>query len=120
MRKEWLLLVFAVCFEVGWVVGLKHATSVLEWGATVVAIVISFGMLIRATSKLPVGSAYAVFVGLGTVGTVILDIVLFGEPFRWSVLLLILLLLAGVAGLKLKTPDGDEGDDKEQVKEVVS
>ncbi|MFC4355430.1 DMT family transporter [Chryseomicrobium palamuruense] len=101
--KEWGLLIVAAIFEVGWVIGLKHASSVVEWGWTVVAILISFGLLIRSGKYLPVGTAYAVFVGLGTVGTVIMDTVLFGQPLGWAQVVLIGLLLAGIIGLKQTT-----------------
>ncbi|MDO1831557.1 SMR family transporter, partial [Escherichia coli] len=70
--KEWGLLIIAAVFEVGWVIGLKHSESFGEWALTVVAIVISFSLLIRSGRYLPVGTAYAVFVGLGTVGTVLI------------------------------------------------
>ncbi|MNP57937.1 Multidrug resistance protein YkkC [compost metagenome] len=63
----------------------------------------SMYLLILATKKLPVGTAYAVFTGIGTAGTVIAEMVLFGEPFRIIKLLLILLLLSGVIGLKIVT-----------------
>lgn len=106
--KEWGLLIVAAIFEVGWVIGLKHASSAVEWGWTVVAILISFGLLIRSGKYLPVGTAYAVFVGLGTVGTVIMDTVLFGQPLGWTQVALIGLLLAGIIGLK-QTTKGAEG-----------
>lgn len=101
--KEWSLLIVAAVFEVGWVIGLKHAGSFGEWGLTVVAIVISFGLLIRSGKYLPVGTAYAVFVGLGTVGTVLMDTALFGQPLGWMQIGLIGLLLAGIIGLKQTT-----------------
>lgn len=102
-NKEWLLVFIAVVFEVGWVVGLKHAAAVFEWVATIVAIAVSFGLLIRAGKRLPIGTVYAVFVGLGTAGTVIIDALIFAEPLRLSVVLLIVLLLTGVLGLKVTT-----------------
>ncbi len=102
-NQEWILVFVAAIFEIGWVVGLKYATTTLEWVATIIAIVISFGLLIRAGQRLPVGTVYAVFVGMGTVGTVILDTLLFAEPLRLSVLLFIALLLTGVIGLKITT-----------------
>ncbi|WP_088104509.1 DMT family transporter [Halalkalibacter urbisdiaboli] len=103
MRKDWLLVMFAACFEVGWVVGLKHASSFIEWTLTGAAIILSFILLIRSGERLPVGTVYAVFAGLGTAGTVIVDIVVFSQPFRWSVIALISLLLVGVIGLKMVT-----------------
>jgi len=107
LNKKWVQVVIAAFFEVGWVIGLKHATSELEWGLTVVAIIVSFYLMINASSKLPVGTVYAVFVGLGTVGTVFADILLFGQPIVPLKMILIILLLAGVIGLKVLTPTED-------------
>ncbi|WP_421378257.1 DMT family transporter [Bacillus salacetis] len=109
MNKDWIKVFIAALFEVFWVIGLKHADDFLTWSGTLVSIFISFYVMIMAGQRLPVGTVYAVFVGLGTAGTVISDIVFFGEPFKVSKILLILLLLAGVIGLKLVT--------KEKVKE---
>ncbi|QSF46330.1 MULTISPECIES: DMT family transporter [Paenibacillus] len=112
--KAWLQIAGAACFEVAWVIGLKHASAPWEWGITVLAILISFYVLISASRTLPAGTVYAVFVGLGTTGTVLADMLWFGEPFRMLKVVLIILLLAGVIGLKLTTSDGP----KEQIKEV--
>ena len=111
--KYWLLVVVAAVFEVGWVIGLKHAATPLEWFGTVIAIIVSFGILIYASGVLPVGTVYAVFVGLGTFGTVISDMVLFGSPVEPLKILFIFTLLAGVIMLKLATPD-DSGRGGEQ------
>lgn len=100
---EWMMVVVAAVFEVGWVIGLKYAATTGEWAMTVTAIIVSFGLLIRAGRRLPVGTVYAVFVGLGTAGTVTMDIMLFGEPLRLSVLFFLALLLAGIIGLKAAT-----------------
>lgn len=99
----WLVLVLAAGFEVGWVVGLKYATTMLEWSATVIAIIISFVLLIWTGRQLAVGTAYAVFVGLGTVGTALVDQVIFLQPMNLPTLLFIGLLLIGVVGLKMTT-----------------
>ncbi|WEK55979.1 MAG: SMR family transporter [Candidatus Cohnella colombiensis] len=101
MNKTWLNVVIASLFEVGWVIGLKHASTALEWAGTLVAIVVSFYTMIMASRKLPVGTVYAVFVGLGTVGTVISDIVWFDAPVQFAKIALIGLLLLGVIGLKI-------------------
>ena len=106
--KYWLLVIMAACFEVGWVIGLKHAASTMEWALTIICIIVSFGVLIYAGRFIPVGTVYAVFVGLGTVGTVVMDMVLFGAPIRPLVLVFIATLLLGVIGLKLATPDEKE------------
>jgi paired small multidrug resistance pump len=95
------LVVIAAVFEVGWVIGLKHADSVVEWGGTLIAIIISFYLLIMAGRDLVVGTAYAVFVGLGTAGTVLAEIILFDAPVISAKLALIALLLSGVISLKM-------------------
>ena len=103
MNKTWLMVVTAACFEVGWVIGLKHAASVWEWIGTAIAIYFSFYFMIRASQSLPVGTVYAVFVGLGTAGTVTAEIILFDAAVDWVKLTLIGLLLLGVIGLKLQS-----------------
>lgn len=113
MGKNWLLVVVAAVFEVMWVAGLKHADSFGTWTITVIAILISFGVLIYSGRKLPTSTVYAVFVGLGTAGTVISEMVLFGEPFSWAKVGLILLLLVGILGLKLVTHENDDRHSKE-------
>lgn len=95
------MVVIAAVFEVGWVIGLKHADSVVEWGGTLIAIIISFYLLIMAGRDLVVGTAYAVFVGLGTAGTVLAEIILFDAPVISAKLALIALLLSGVISLKM-------------------
>ena len=105
MNTKWIKVFIAAFFEVFWVIGLKHADDFWTWTGTIIAIIISFYLMIMAGRKLPVGTVYAVFVGLGTAGTVFSEIIFFGEPFKVAKVLLILLLLAGVIGLKLVTKD---------------
>lgn len=105
MGKHWLLVVAAAVFEVAWVTGLKHADSFLAWSGTALAIVVSFAVLVYSGKKLPTSTVYAVFVGLGTAGTVICEMVWYGEPFSWAKIGWIALLLAGIIGLKLGTPE---------------
>lgn len=105
MNKEWLKVFIAAFFEVFWVIGLKHADSFLEWSGTIICIAVSFYLMIMAGKNLPVGTVYAVFVGLGTAGTVFSEFFFFGEPFNAIKVVLILVLLAGVIGLKLVTKD---------------
>lgn len=106
-NRAWLSIAGAACLEVVWVIGLKHASAPWEWLVTGMALLVSFYTLVAASSKLPAGTVYAVFVGLGTAGTVLMDMIWFGEPFKLLKLVLILVLLAGVIGLKLVT--GDSG-----------
>jgi len=108
VNSNWIKVFVAAFFEVFWVIGLKHADGFWTWTGTVVSIIISFYLMIDAGKKLPVGTVYAVFVGMGTAGTIFSEIIFFGEPFKWSKMLLILLLLAGVMGLKLVTKDKDK------------
>ncbi|MEW9670006.1 multidrug efflux SMR transporter [Ammoniphilus sp. 3BR4] len=108
MDRDWIFVVLAGFFEFIWVTGLKHSNTLWEWIGTIAAIYISFYVLIRASKRLPVGTVYAVFTGIGTAGTVLIEVIFFGEPFSWLKLLLILLLLSGVFGLKVVTKERDE------------
>lgn len=112
MNKNWTVVFIAAFFEVLWVIGLKHAYNLWTWMGTAVAIYISFYYMIMAGRKLPVGTVYAVFVGMGTAGTVLSDIIFFGEPFNLGKMILIMVLLTGVIGLKLVTQEEvEEGAD---------
>ena len=108
MNKEWMKVFIAAFFEVFWVIGLKHADDLWAWIGTAVAIAVSFYLMIMAGEKLPVGTVYAVFVGLGTAGTVVADVLLFGQEFSIAKIGLIALLLLGVVGLKLVTKEQGE------------
>ena len=102
----WVLLVIAGLFEVGWAIGLKYTegfTRPLPTALTVVSMVISLGLLGLALRDLPVGTAYAVWTGVGAVGTALLGIALFGDPATLPRLACIGLIVAGIAGLKLVT-----------------
>jgi quaternary ammonium compound-resistance protein SugE len=100
----WLILIVAGLFEVAWAAGLKYTegfTRLVPSVATGIAIVISMGLLGVAVRTLPLGTAYAVWTGIGTVGTAILGIVLFREPANAARLFCIVLIVVGIAGLKL-------------------
>ena len=105
MNRYWLMIVVAAFFEVMWVIRLKYADQIWSWIVTIIAIILIFYLLIASGKKLPVGSAYAVFVGLGTAGTVITEILFFNEPVDYSKLILIAILLAGVIELKMVTEE---------------
>ena len=103
----WVILVIAGLFEVGWAVGLKYTegfTKLWPTAWTVLAMIISLWLLGVAMKSLPVGTAYSVWVGVGAVGTVILGIVLLGEPANTARLISVALIIAGIIGLKLATP----------------
>jgi quaternary ammonium compound-resistance protein SugE len=94
-------------FEVGWAIGLKYTEGFTRpWptAATIAAMVISLGLLGEAMKTLPVGTSYAVWVGVGAVGTAILGIVLLGESASAGRLVSLGLIVAGIVGLKLATP----------------
>ncbi|GAE93421.1 quaternary ammonium compound-resistance protein SugE [Gracilibacillus boraciitolerans JCM 21714] len=108
MLNQWIKIVVAAVFEVLWVIGLKHADQSLEWIGTILAIFISFYFLIMAGNKIAVGTVYAVFVGLGTTGTVITGVLFFHEEISFIKVALIFLLLIGVIGLKLSSDQKEE------------
>ena len=101
---HWFLLVLAGLFEVGWAIGLKSShgfTRLWPSVATLVLMSLSFFLLATALKPLPIGTAYAVWTGIGAVGTALLGIILFGESASPARLACIGLILAGIAGLKL-------------------
>jgi len=103
----WLILIVAGLFEIGWAIGLKYTEGFTRlWPSvfTGTSMVVSVVLLGIAMKSLPVGTSYAVWVGVGAVGTAILGIVLFGESANAGRLLSLALIVAGIVGLKLATP----------------
>ena len=99
-----IILFFAGLFEVGWAVGLKYTegfTRPLPTTLTVGAMVISLGLLGLAMKDLPLGTAYAIWTGVGAIGTVIAGIILFGESMALFRLASVALIIAGLVGLKI-------------------
>ena len=95
----WVILFVAGMFEVGWAIGLKYTDGFTRlWPTvwTVLAMVISLWLLGIAMKSLPVGTAYSVWVGVGAVGTVILGIVLLGDPLNAARLISVALIIAGI------------------------
>lgn len=104
---NWIILILAGIFEIGWAVGLKYTagfTRLWPTVGTVLAMVMSLGLLGIAMKSLPVGTAYAIWVGVGAIGTATLGMVLLGEPANAGRLLSLALILAGLVGLKMATP----------------
>lgn len=100
----WLVLVFAGLFEVGWAIGLKWTDGFSRlWPSlfTAASMIVSLGLLGLALKELPLGTAYAVWTGIGTVGTALIGIWLFGEIASPARLCCIGLIVAGIVGLKL-------------------
>lgn len=103
----WLILMVAGLFEIAWAVGLKYTegfTRLWPTLGTAASMVISLGLLGLALRTLPVGTAYAVWTGVGTIGTALLGIALFNESTDLIRLACIGLILMGIVGLKLVTP----------------
>jgi quaternary ammonium compound-resistance protein SugE len=103
---NWLILFAAGIFEIGWAVGLKYSEGFTRVGPTVftiVALALSMVLLGVSLRTLPLGTAYAVWTGIGTIGTAVLGMVLFREPATVLRLLCIGLIVVGIVGLKLAT-----------------
>jgi quaternary ammonium compound-resistance protein SugE len=103
---NWIILIVAGLFEVGWAIGLKYTEGFTRlWPTvwTIMAMIVSLGLLGIAMKGLPVGTAYSIWVGVGAVGTVILGIVLLGESAHITRMISVALIIAGIIGLKLST-----------------
>lgn len=104
---SWITLIVAGLFEIGWAVGLKYTQGFTRLGptvATALSMMVSLGLLGLALRSLPLGTAYAVWTGVGTVGTALLGIALFGDPADTARLACIGLIVAGIVGLKFLSP----------------
>ena len=102
--NAWLLLTIAGLLEIGWAIGLKYAdgfTKPLPSALTLVAMGASMYLLAQAARTLPIGTAYTVWTGIGAVGTAVLGMALFGEPRTVLRLTCIVLIVAGIVGLKV-------------------
>jgi paired small multidrug resistance pump len=99
----WFVVAVAALFEIGWATGLKYANDGLTWTLTIAAILVSFTGLLMASTRLPTATVYAVFVGLGTLGTVIVDMIFFEAGINAGVVFFVVMLLVGVIGLKFVT-----------------
>ena len=103
-NMAWLILFIAGIFEVAWAIGLKYSEGLTKlWPSvfTVVSVLISMGLLAFSLKYLPVGTAYAVWTGIGAVGTAILGIILFGESKEMIRIFFILLIVIGIVGLRI-------------------
>jgi quaternary ammonium compound-resistance protein SugE len=109
MNTAWILLVIAGLMEIGWAVGLKYTDGFTRpWPTvwTVVAMIASVALLAQALKLIPVGTGYAVWTGVGAVGTALLGMWLFGESRDVMRLACIALIVAGIVGLKVFSPPG--------------
>lgn len=104
---NWLSLLFAGIFEVVWAIGLKYTegfTKLVPSLITIAAMIMSFWFLSYSLKTLPLGTSYAIWTGIGTIGTVIFGVILLGEAASASKLFFILLILIGIGGLKIISP----------------
>ncbi len=107
MSRAWLLLVIAGCFEVAWAIGLKYTsgfTKLLPSIFTLVTLAISMILLAKSSRDLPIGTAYAVWVGIGALGAAIMGMILFKEPATPVRIFFLILLLTSIIGLKVTSP----------------
>ncbi len=105
--QAWIVLFLAGLAEIGWVIGLKYSDGFTKGAAsafTVVSLTASMLLLGWAVRSLPIGTAYAVWTGIGAIGAAVAGLMLFGESANPMRLLCIALIIAGVVGLKLSTP----------------
>ena len=106
-HMHWIILVVAGLFEVGWAVGLKYTEGFTRlWPSvgTIISMIISLGLLGIAMKTLPVGTAYAIWVGIGTVGAIIAGVMFLGEPMNLLRGVSLLFIVIGIIGLKLASP----------------
>jgi quaternary ammonium compound-resistance protein SugE len=103
---DWLCLFGAGVLEMVWPVGFKYSKGFTNMAATVptmLALLVSFGLLAKASKTLPIGTAYAIWTGMGVVGAAVFGIILFGESYSLVRIICISLIFAGIVGLKLTT-----------------
>ena len=105
--SAWLALLAAGLLEVAWTFGLKYSdglTRIWPTAATAAAIVLSFGLMAVALKSLPFGTAYAVWTGIGAVGSIVVGMLIYSEPTDPVRILCLTLIVAGMVGLKLNSP----------------
>ncbi|HEY0863182.1 MAG TPA: quaternary ammonium compound efflux SMR transporter SugE [Lacunisphaera sp.] len=103
---SWIWLIIAGLLEIAWAIGLKYADGFTKLKPSIVTVLLmlaSFWCLAQAVRGLPLGTSYAIWTGIGAVGTAILGVILFKEPATVARLLCMLLIVAGIVGLKLTT-----------------
>ncbi|WP_232697363.1 DMT family transporter [Brevibacillus daliensis] len=109
MNKSWFYVMMTCLFELLWVYGFNVAESWWHWTIIIVIILVDFQFLAKACENLPTGTVYAIFAGLGTVGTALMDVFLFGGSFNLGKIFFMGVLLVGVIGLKLADNKEEKG-----------
>jgi quaternary ammonium compound-resistance protein SugE len=100
----WILLIIAGLFEVCWAIGLKYSEGFTKIGPTIftlITLALSMFLLAKASQTLPIGTAYGVWVGIGSLGAAVLGIILFQEPVSFARILFLAMLLISIIGLKV-------------------
>lgn len=103
MNRSWIYVYLSGITEILWAIGLKYSDAWWEWVLTFTLIIMAFVLTIKASEALPVATVYVVFTGIGAVGTNLVDILVFREPVSVMKIVFIVLLIAGIIGLKLVT-----------------
>ncbi|WP_101773259.1 DMT family transporter [Peptostreptococcus faecalis] len=106
--QSWIILFIASLFEVAWAIMLGKIGSVFDFLITAICIIFSFWGLIVASNRIPTGTAYALFVGIGCIGTTLVSVLFFGEAFSPQKIFFIALLLISVIGLKITSKEVEE------------
>ena len=111
MNRSWIYVYLSGITEILWAIGLKYSDAWWEWVLTFTLIIMAFVLTIKASEALPVATVYVVFTGIGAAGTNLVDILVFREPVSVMKIVFIVLLIAGIIGLKLVTdkPEGRRG-----------
>ncbi|EJW15242.1 multidrug efflux SMR transporter [Paenibacillus alvei] len=111
MNRSWMYVILTCLFELLWVFGFNVASSWWHWAIILGIITVDFHFLAKACEKLPTGTVYAIFAGAGTVGTALMDVLFFGGSLSAGKIVFMIVLIAGVIGLKLAD---QAGSDKQQ------
>lgn len=111
MKNSWVYVLLTCLFELIWVYGFNEAQNWWQWGIVISIIFLDFHILPKACKNLPTGTVYAVFSGVGTIGTVLMDVFLFGASFTIGKIIFVAIIVVGVIGLNL----ADNKDEKEAV-----
>lgn len=120
MNRNWIYVYLAGITEILWAIGLKYSDVWWEWVITFALIIMAFVLTIKASEALPVATVYVVFTGIGAVGTNLVDIFVFREPVSVMKVVFIVLLIAGIIGLKLVTDGPDDTGDSVETQAAES
>jgi paired small multidrug resistance pump len=115
MNKSWFYVILTCLFELAWVYGFHEARNWWQWAIVIFIIFADYHILPKACANLPTGTVYAIFSGVGTIGTALMDVFLFGASFSTGKCFFIAIIIIGVVGLNL----ADNKHEKEAMKEAA-